>query len=67
MKRPRYRRLRKAGAQWHGRKDCISVFIVRRIRRDGSISYRWYMDGLLFDPIEYIDSDIAADVLKDLT
>jgi hypothetical protein len=25
------------------------------------------MDGLLFDPIEYIDTDIAADVLKDLT
>ena len=41
MKRPRYRRLRRAGAQWHGRKDCISVFIVRRIRPDGSISLRW--------------------------
>lgn len=41
MKRPRYRRLRKPGAQWHGCKDCISVFIVRRIRRDGSISFRW--------------------------
>lgn len=25
------------------------------------------MDGLLFDTIEYIDTDIAADVLKDLT
>lgn len=25
------------------------------------------MDGLLFDPIEYTDTNIAADVLKDLT
>ena len=25
------------------------------------------MDGLLFDPIEYIDTNIAAMVLKDLT
>ena len=25
------------------------------------------MDGLLFDTIEYIDPNIAADVLKDLT
>lgn len=25
------------------------------------------MDGLLFDTIEYIDTDIAADMLKDLT
>ena len=25
------------------------------------------MDGLLFDPIEHIDTNIAADVLKDLT
>lgn len=25
------------------------------------------MDGLLFDPTEYIDTNIAADVLKDLT
>lgn len=41
MKRPRYRRLRKPGARWHGRKDCISVFIVRCHRRDGSISFRW--------------------------
>lgn len=44
MKRPRYRRLRKAGARWHGRKDEYgSVFIVRRIRKDGTFSFRWHL------------------------
>ena len=41
MKRPRYRRLRKAGAKYCGRRDTLSVFIVRRVRKDGTLSYRW--------------------------
>lgn len=40
MKRPRYRRLRKPGARWHGRNDSLSVSIVR-YHRDGSTSFRW--------------------------
>lgn len=39
MKRPRYRRLRKAGNRWHG-KDGKSVYIVRFIR-NGHFSLRW--------------------------
>ena len=39
MKRPRYRRLRKAGNRWHG-KDGKFVYIVRFIR-NGHVSLRW--------------------------
>ena len=41
----RYRRLRKAGARWHGKHDCKSVSIVRFIRDDGSVSYRWHLSS----------------------
>jgi len=41
MKRPRYRRLRKPGAQWHGRKDSKVVSIVRHYR-NGIPSFRWW-------------------------
>lgn len=41
MKRPRYRRLRKPGAQYCGRRDRLAVSIVRRVRKDGTLSYRW--------------------------
>ncbi len=41
MKRPRYRRLRKPGARYCGRRDTLAVSIVRCVRKDGTLSYRW--------------------------
>lgn len=40
IRKPRYRRLRKPGSRWHGRKDGKSVSIVRN-HKNGKTSFRW--------------------------